>query len=575
MLRGIARRAARAATARAAPALPEALAAPTRLRSATATASDAPGWMARPETDARAFADDEDDHFPARTPADDDRDHFREGPSVSHWSAWRVDDAGGAGAGAANAFRAVFERLGASSRSPADARYWAYHLLRGSWFLGQGAAGMFAARALSAFDGAARDSSGGGRSGGGALGGGLTDGVAAGARLVAEAARVFEQDLQHINAGTYKAPYDMDPRHRQFDPRFVLDKTMKFMAEATATLRKNDRARASRRGAEAGGPRGATDAADAEEEMTRVWMDSPMYPDYYLKTFHWQTDGWLSSKSAEVYEVSTETLFLGRQDAMQRTALVPLAEWARETGRDVENGAGATLLELACGTGRFLTFVRDNYPEMDVTGLDLSPFYLAEARKNNEYWERFSARDRDAPSAPARLRAAASETLERVGGLARAIGVSLPPLPLPTNEPREADPAGSASSSAGKTLGSASFVQANAEEMPFPDASFDAVTCVYLLHELPPEARSRVAREAARVLKPGGVLVIADSIQLGDRPHVDRHLGRFGDFNEPYYRNYIREELAGVFAEAGLEPWTKELCSSTKVLSFRKQERRG
>ena len=84
-----------------------------------------------------------------------------------------------------------------------------------------------------------------------------------------------------------------------------------------------------------------------------------------------------------------------------------------------------------------------------------------------------------------------------------------------------------------------------------------------------------MAREAARVLKPGGVLVIADSIQLGDRPHVDRHLGRFGDFNEPYYRNYIREELAGVFAEAGLEPWTKELCSSTKVLSFRKQERRG
>ena len=46
---------------------------------------------------------------------------------------------------------------------------------------------------------------------------------------------MFEQDLQHINAGTYKAPYDMDPRHRQFDPRFVLDKTMKFMAEATAT----------------------------------------------------------------------------------------------------------------------------------------------------------------------------------------------------------------------------------------------------------------------------------------------------------------------------------------------------
>jgi hypothetical protein len=26
--------------------------------------------------------------------------------------------------------------------------------------------------------------------------------------------------------------------------------------------------------------------------------------------------------------------------------------------------------------GRFLTFLRDNYPMMNMTGLDLSPFYL-------------------------------------------------------------------------------------------------------------------------------------------------------------------------------------------------------
>ena len=87
--------------------------------------------------------------------------------------------------------------------------------------------------------------------------------------------------------------------------------------------------------------------------------------------------------------------------------------------------------------------------------------------------------------------------------------------------------------------------------MPSSDATFDAVTCVYLLHELPPAARAAVAKEAARVLKPGGVLVLADSIQLGDRPHVDRHLGRVGDFNEPYYRSYIREELVALFGPDG------------------------
>jgi SAM-dependent methyltransferase len=69
-----------------------------------------------------------------------------------------------------------------------------------------------------------------------------------------------------------------------------------------------------------------------------------------------QTDGWLSEQSAKVYEVSTETLFLGRQDAMQRQALVPLAGFMR--GRPGRAGAGTRLLELACGTGRFATFIK-------------------------------------------------------------------------------------------------------------------------------------------------------------------------------------------------------------------------
>ena len=115
-------------------------------------------------------------------------------------------------------------------------------------------------------------------------------------------------------------------------------------------------------------------------------------------------------------------------------------------------------------------------------------------------------------------------------------------------------------------------MQAAAEAMPFPDASFDVITCVYLLHELPADARAAAAKEAARVLKPGGLLVLADSVQLGDRPRLDAHLGKFGDFNEPHYRDYISSELVSVFGPdgAGLTPWTKELCSSTKVLSFRK-----
>ena len=61
--------------------------------------------------------------------------------------------------------------------------------------------------------------------------------------------------------------------------------------------------------------------------MTRMDAAPYMgYPDYYQNNFHFQGDGWMSSKSADVYETSTETLFLGRQDAMQRQTLLPLAE---------------------------------------------------------------------------------------------------------------------------------------------------------------------------------------------------------------------------------------------------------
>jgi len=254
---------------------------------------------------------------------------------------------------------------------------------------------------------------------------------------------------------------------------------------------------------------------------------------------------------------------------MQRTALAPLREWFDET-QESATGENVKLLEMACGTGRFLTFTRDTYPKMDTVGLDLSPFYLAEARENAEYWERFRAGDLKSGGHAGNARAVASlatGALRRVGSLAKAAGVPLPPLPAAPRAAEETRDVGEK-----KDLGRCEFVQAAAESMPFPDASFDAVTCVYLFHELPPAVRKEVAREAARVLKPGGVFILADSIQLGDRPRVDAHLGRFGDFNEPYYRSWLREDTVELFGErgAGLEPWTKELCSSTKVLSFRK-----
>jgi len=64
-----------------------------------------------------------------------------------------------------------------------------------------------------------------------------------------------------------------------------------------------------------------------------------------------------------------------------------------------------------------------------------------------------------------------------------------------------------------RSAGVEALVRANVERLPFADASLDALTCVYLFHELPPRVRLMVAGEISRVLKPGGVLAFADSIQ--------------------------------------------------------------
>lgn len=49
--------------------------------------------------------------------------------------------------------------------------------------------------------------------------------------------------------------------------------------------------------------------------------------------------------------------------------------------------------------------------------------------------------------------------------------------------------------------------------LPQRAAACAQVTCVYLFHELPGDVRRAVAAEMARVLRPGGLVVLVDSIQ--------------------------------------------------------------
>ena len=122
-----------------------------------------------------------------------------------------------------------------------------------------------------------------------------------------------------------------------------------------------------------------------------------------------------------------------------------------------------------------------------------------------------------------------------------------------------------------RASGVGALVQANAEHLPMPDRSLDAATCIYLFHELPPRVRPRVAAEIARVLKPGGLLAFADSVQPTDEPRLARLLEVFpAYFHEPYYASYGETDLAALFGAVGLRVVDRDRAFLTKAMLFQK-----
>lgn len=115
-------------------------------------------------------------------------------------------------------------------------------------------------------------------------------------------------------------------------------------------------------------------AAGAWRELPED-ADADRLPPYYRRTFHWQTDGYLSARSAALYDVGVELLFLGAADAMRRRVIGPVVQEARRVGRPLD------ILDVACGTGRTLGMLHAALPDARLSGLDLSPAYVRHARK--------------------------------------------------------------------------------------------------------------------------------------------------------------------------------------------------
>ena len=294
------------------------------------------------------------------------------------------------------------------------------------------------------------------------------------AELTADMRALFQREWRDVAAGLYPAPRLLGPEPAEFLRRSLL------------YFRDLPQVDARRHGT-------------LDEELPPGTQADGL-PDYYRQNFHFQSDGWLSDHSAALYDTQVEVLFTGAADVMRRRALAPIATWlAGRNQRDVRG------LDVGCGTGRLLAALHGAWPGLRLTGIDLSPPYLAEARR-------------------------------LIGRTARV-----------------------------------KLDEAAAETLPFDEASLDLVVSSFLMHELPKDIRAKALAEMARVVKPGGLVVIVDSLQKGDRPEWDGLLDLFPHyFHEPYYAEYVGSSLEEGAAAAGLRPVSTENAFLSKVTSFKR-----
>jgi len=174
---------------------------------------------------------------------------------------------------------------------------------------------------------------------------------------------LMRRDLKNIEDGKYEFPYDLELGYApQWTPAPVLNKLNVYLEERTKTIDRMYR-------------------RDGLEVRKSFKASTDKYPLYYLQNFHYQSDGWLSARSAEIYDYQVESLFLGMADAMRRQVIPHFADYIRSLKREGRSEQDIKVLDVATGTGRFASFLMQNFPGLSMDVLDLSSFYLAEAKK--------------------------------------------------------------------------------------------------------------------------------------------------------------------------------------------------
>lgn len=232
-----------------------------------------------------------------------------------------------------------------------------------------------------------------------------------------------------------------------------------------------------------------------EAELAKVQNPNLKYPDYYLKPFHAYAEGNLGWSPATEVEVAA----LAVHSRIWNDTQPPIDGDVRlrQSYLDIVKQKILTspqdILDVGCSVGMSTFSLQSAYPLAKITGLDLSPHFLAIANYNTHT-----------------KHPELTETLQ--------------------------------------------WIHATAEQSGLPDNSFDFVSCFLLFHELPQDATRQILREIRRVLRPNGYFALMDmnphsDIYLKMPPYILTLLKS----TEPYLDQYFAFDLASELVAAGFE----------------------
>ena len=119
---------------------------------------------------------------------------------------------------------------------------------------------------------------------------------------------------------------------------------------------------------------------DWDSELADVQNPELTYPDYYVTSFHAYDEGNLSWDAALEVEVAAYTVHSGIWPGAGAQGDAQLRQSYHDIVKEKVTIKPKDILDLACSVGLSTFALQEIYPSANLTGIDLSPYFLAVAQ---------------------------------------------------------------------------------------------------------------------------------------------------------------------------------------------------